>query len=140
MKVKSLNCVQLLETPWTVAHQAPLSMGFARQEYWSGVPLPSPQEYWSGLLIPLRESCSPCSVTAQPRKDYHNSASEKPLYFELLVSSHGTFVYNSLSQLPFLLSRVFSPLFYPHLHVIHHNHTKNWVAILCCSQINLFYW
>ena len=29
-------------TPWTVAHQAPLSMGFSRQEYWSGVPLPSP--------------------------------------------------------------------------------------------------
>ena len=31
-------------TPWTVAYQAPLSMGFARQEYWSGVPLPSPSE------------------------------------------------------------------------------------------------
>ena len=30
------------ETPWTAAHQAPLSMGFSRQEYWSGVPLPSP--------------------------------------------------------------------------------------------------
>ena len=34
--------VQLFVTPWTVAHQAPLSMGFSRQEYWSGVPLPSP--------------------------------------------------------------------------------------------------
>ena len=42
MKVKSLSCVQLLETPWTAAYQAPPSMGFARQEYWSGVPLPSP--------------------------------------------------------------------------------------------------
>ena len=31
-----------LATPWTAAHQAPLSMGFSRQEYWSGVPLPSP--------------------------------------------------------------------------------------------------
>ena len=41
VKVKSLNCVQLLETPWTAAHQAPSSMGFSRQEYWSGVPLPS---------------------------------------------------------------------------------------------------
>ena len=34
--------VQLLATPWTAAYQAPLSMGFARQEYWSGLPLPSP--------------------------------------------------------------------------------------------------
>ena len=42
VKVKSLSRVQLLETPWTAAHQAPLSMGFSRQKYWSGVPLPSP--------------------------------------------------------------------------------------------------
>ena len=42
VKVKSLSHVPLLATPWTVAHQAPPSMGFSRQEYWSGVPLPSP--------------------------------------------------------------------------------------------------
>ena len=42
VKVKSLSCVRLLTTPWTAAHQAPPSMGFSRQEYWSGVPLPSP--------------------------------------------------------------------------------------------------
>ena len=41
VKVKSLSPVQLLVTPWTAAHQAPLSMGFSRQEYWSGVPSPS---------------------------------------------------------------------------------------------------
>ena len=41
VKVKSLSHVWLLATPWTVAHQAPPSMGFSRQEYWSGVPLPS---------------------------------------------------------------------------------------------------
>ena len=46
MKVKSLSCVQLLATPWTAAYQAPPSMGFSRQEYWSGVPLPSPQWTW----------------------------------------------------------------------------------------------
>ena len=40
--MNSLSRVQLLETAWTAAYQAPLSMGFARQEYWSGVPLPSP--------------------------------------------------------------------------------------------------
>ena len=43
VKVKSLSCVQLLVTPWTAAYQAPPSMGFSRQEYWSGVPLPSPK-------------------------------------------------------------------------------------------------
>ena len=42
VKVKSLSRVQLLATPWTAAYQASLSMGFSRQEYWSGVPLPSP--------------------------------------------------------------------------------------------------
>ena len=41
VKVKWLSRVQLLATPWTAAFQAPPSMGFSRQEYWSGVPLPS---------------------------------------------------------------------------------------------------
>ena len=42
MKVKSLSCVRLFATPWTVAYQAPPPMGFSRQEYWSGLPFPSP--------------------------------------------------------------------------------------------------
>ena len=42
-KVKSLSPVRLLATPWTAAYQAPLSVGFSRQEYWIGVPLPSPE-------------------------------------------------------------------------------------------------
>ena len=42
VKVNSLSCVRLLATPWTAAYQAPLSMGFSRQKYWSGVPLLSP--------------------------------------------------------------------------------------------------
>ena len=45
-EVKSLSHVQLFATPWTVAHQAPRSMGFSRQEYWSGLPFPSP-----GILL-----------------------------------------------------------------------------------------
>ena len=46
VKVKSLSCVQLSVTPWTAAYQAPLTMGFSRQEYWNRVPLPSPKEGW----------------------------------------------------------------------------------------------
>ena len=42
VKVKSLSRVQLFATPWTIAHQAPPSMEFSRQEYWSGMPFPSP--------------------------------------------------------------------------------------------------
>ena len=44
VKVKLLTRVRLLATPWTAAHQAPPSMGFSRQKYWSGAPLPSPPE------------------------------------------------------------------------------------------------
>ena len=46
VKVKSLSSIRLLATPWTAAYQAPPSMGFSRQEYWSGVPLPSPIRWW----------------------------------------------------------------------------------------------
>jgi len=44
VKVKSLSCVRPSATPWTAAFQAPPSMGSSRQEYWSGLPLPSPEE------------------------------------------------------------------------------------------------
>ena len=50
VKVKLLSRVRLLATPWTAAHQAPPSMGFSRQEYWSGVPLPS--VFTKFVLIP----------------------------------------------------------------------------------------
>jgi len=44
VKGKALSHVGLFATPWTAAHQAPPSMGFSRQEYWSGLPLPSPEK------------------------------------------------------------------------------------------------
>ena len=55
VKVKLLSRVQLFATPWTVAHQAPPSMGFSWQEYWSGLPFPSP----GNLLNPRIEPRSP---------------------------------------------------------------------------------
>ena len=55
MKVRSesgvVSRVRLLAAPWTVAHQAPPSMGFSRQEYWSGLPLPSQFSYLSTPLV-----------------------------------------------------------------------------------------
>ena len=56
VKVKLLSCVQLLVTPWTAAYQAPPSMGFARQEYWSGLPLPSPKVILRHHKIPSAET------------------------------------------------------------------------------------
>jgi len=50
VKVKLLSCVQLFTTPWTAAYQALPSMGFSRQEYWSGVPLPSPMTNLDSIL------------------------------------------------------------------------------------------
>ena len=50
-KAKSLSRVQLLTTPWTAAHQAPLSMGFSRQEYWSGLP------YEYSLIVIITSWC-----------------------------------------------------------------------------------
>ena len=50
-EVKSLSCVRLLATPWTSALQALPSMGFSRQEYWSGVPLPSPSAVLSLTIL-----------------------------------------------------------------------------------------
>ena len=44
--------------PWTVAHQAPLSMGFSRQEYWSGLPVPSPELFIYFVYLPF-----PCDVS-----------------------------------------------------------------------------
>ena len=51
MKVKSLSPVGLFATSGTAAYQAPLSMGFSRQEYWSGVPLPSPVKGYGVLNL-----------------------------------------------------------------------------------------
>ena len=59
VKVKSLSHVQLFATPWTAAYQASPSMGFSRQEYWSGVPLPSLQpvaksyQFWASLVAQM---------------------------------------------------------------------------------------
>ena len=50
VKVKLFSCVRLLATPWIAAHQAPPAMGFSRQEFWSGLPLPSPIPFSTTLL------------------------------------------------------------------------------------------
>ena len=67
VKVKSLSRVRLLVTPWTTAHQAPPSMGFSRQEYWSGVPLPFPSLRLTHIKDFKRKSCKNLCYVSQLR-------------------------------------------------------------------------
>ena len=57
VKVKSLSRIRPSGTPWTAAYQAPPSMGFSRQEYWSGVPLPSPGGEWIHVICITESLC-----------------------------------------------------------------------------------
>ena len=67
----SLSCVQLSATPWTVAHQAPLSLGFSRQEYWSVFPFPSPGYLPDPGIKPgspaLQADSSPSELPGKPK-------------------------------------------------------------------------
>ena len=66
MKVKSLSRVQLFATPWTVAYQAPPSMGFSRQEYWSGLPFPSPKDLPDPGIEPGSPAFQADALTSEP--------------------------------------------------------------------------
>ena len=64
MKVKSLSHVRLFVTPWTVAYQAPLTMGFSRQAYWSGLPFPSPGDLPNPGIEPASSSLEADALTS----------------------------------------------------------------------------
>ena len=61
-----LCVVQLFTTPWTVAHQAPLSMGLPRQEYWSGLPFPSPGDLPDRGIKPRSPALQADSLPSKP--------------------------------------------------------------------------
>ena len=66
MKVKSLSRVRIFVTPWTVAYQAPMSMGFSRQEYWSGLPFPSPGDLPNPGIDPGFPTLEADALTSEP--------------------------------------------------------------------------
>ena len=66
MKVKSLSRVQLFATPWTVAYEASPSMGFSRQEYWSGVPFPSPGDLPDPGIEPRSPALQADALLSEP--------------------------------------------------------------------------
>ena len=66
VKVKSLSRVRLFATQWTIAHQAPSSMGVSRQEYWSGLPFPSPRDLPDPGIEPRSPSLQADALTSEP--------------------------------------------------------------------------
>ena len=66
VKVKSLSHVQLFATPWTVAYQAPLSMGFSRQASWSGLPFPSPEDLPDPEIEPWYPALQADALPSEP--------------------------------------------------------------------------
>ena len=72
-KWKSLSCVQLFVTPWTVAHRAPLSMKFSRQEYRSGLPFPSPGDLSDPGTEPRSPTLEADSLPSEPAGKPHNN-------------------------------------------------------------------
>ena len=65
--VKLLSCVRLFATPWTVVYQAPPSMGFSRQEYWSGVPFPFPGDIPDPGIEPWSPALQADALPSEPR-------------------------------------------------------------------------
>ena len=73
IKYQSLSHVRLFVTPWTVAHQSPLFMGFSRQEYWSGLPCPLPGDLpnpWVEPLSPVSPAFAGIFFTTEPPGKY----------------------------------------------------------------------
>ena len=66
VKVKSFSGVRLFVTPWSVAHQASPSMGFSRQEYWGGLPLPSPGDLPDPGIEPRSPGLEADALTSEP--------------------------------------------------------------------------
>ena len=66
VKVKLLSRVRLFASPWTVVRQAPLSMGFSRQEYWSGLPFPSPGDLPNPGIAPRSPALQADALSSEP--------------------------------------------------------------------------
>ena len=80
MKVKSLSCVQLFGTLWAVAHQAPMSMEFSRQEYWGGLPLPSPGDLPDPGIEPRSPTLQADALPSEPPGKLNTMLTNKLFY------------------------------------------------------------
>ena len=90
--IQSLSHVQLFATPWTVAHQNPMSMEFSRQEYWSGLPFPSPGDFPDPGIEPgspeLPADSLPSEPPGKPLTKFLVANSKKSLWFNAAVPGY----------------------------------------------------
>ena len=105
MKVRSLSRVRLFATPWTVASQAPPSMGFSRQECWSGLPFPSPGDLPDPGIEPespaLQADALPSEPPGKPVAINKSSTKFKPFTnfsFQIISFLHHSVLFNPLSS------------------------------------------
>ena len=115
VKVKSLSRVRLFATPWTVAHQAPPSMRFSRQEYWSGLPFPSPGESSQPRdRTQVSRIAGRCYIQVQPLFKSHSllfRTINQPQFLSISCLSYFEWFYVTLfkPQHRLLKSTLFSP-------------------------------
>ena len=95
-KVKSFSRVRLFVTPWTVAYQAPLSMGFSRQEYWSGLPFPSPGDIPKSGIEPWSPALQADALISELREK--GNAKECSNYHTIALISHASKVIVKILQ------------------------------------------
>ena len=76
-EVKSLSRVWLFATLWTVAHQAPLSLEFSRQEYWSGLPFPYPGDLSNPGIEPRSPALQADALTSEPPHPFYDKNNNK---------------------------------------------------------------
>ena len=100
---------QLFATPWTVAHQAPLSMECSRQEYWSGLPLPSPGDLPNPGIEPasvespaLQADCLPLSHLGSPFSGHYLNPSLAPVTFQRILYFTCCLIYDPYMSAPWV--------------------------------------
>ena len=101
--MKLLSRVRLFATPWTVAYQAPPSMGFSRQEYWSGVPFPSPGDLPDPGIEPGFPAFQEDDLTSEPQGSPVAVQFSKHLLLKRLSFLHCIFLLDSCDLKIFIL-------------------------------------
>ena len=120
MHVSCFSCVRLFVTPWTVACQAPLSMGFSRQECWSGLPCPPPGDPPDPRMKPVSPICRRCFTAELPGK---------PKIYSLYGHYFIFYIYHAHCY--FLCLAIFLKICYRFLQFF----TGSWFIIFNCCRV-----
>ena len=101
--MKSLSCVRLFATPWTVAYQAPPSMGFSRQESWNGLPFPSPGDLPNSGIEPWCPTLQADTLTSElPGKPFYKGTGTYSGFFLEVACPHSVLTLSPPFLLPFV--------------------------------------